>query len=205
MMFKGISRVILLLGVVVITLSSYSSAYFANTETSTDNSFTAGTWEVDLGLVVINEVYYHDNEEWIELYNPSKKTVDIKGWSICNESNECGQLNPSKKTEIEAGGFVLLSHDANDLKSWNVEPGTPMIYYAGGRIDFNDFGDSVLLKNSDNKVVDMVSYGSSSLAFPPATTLLVTGKLQTLERQPAGWDTNLSSDFVIRDIPTPGI
>jgi predicted ribosomally synthesized peptide with SipW-like signal peptide len=184
--------------------TSSTGAYFSDMKTVSGNVFSIKHWHKH--RVVINEVFCRKkHEEWVELYNDSDEWVDIKGWTICNESRKCGKLNPSKKTEIKPHGYVLVSHDASAMKGWIVEQHTPEIYYAGGKIDFNENGDSVVLNDEEDNEVDKMSYGTSSYAYPLPTPLLQSGTLETLERDPAGKDTNTASDFVVRDIPTPGI
>jgi len=179
-----------------------SGAYLSDTVTVTGNSFTAGTWDNSNDKVVINEVYYDGTKEWIELYNSDDATIDIKGWSICDNTDSCGSLNPEQKTEIIPGEFVIVAHDAGDLNGWLINPLVDKIYYAGNKISFNDTGDAVILKDDNNSVVDQMSYGSDTTAFSPSCPLVADG--HSLQRNPAGHDTGTKNDFFDQITPTPG-
>lgn len=100
----------------------------ATTVTTTQATTTATTVKEpeygDAGVVVINEVcasnknsladYEGDNPDWAELYNPSKKTVNLKGYGISDDPEQ-----PFKwtlpDTEIEAGGYLIIFCSDKDI------------------------------------------------------------------------------------------
>jgi predicted ribosomally synthesized peptide with SipW-like signal peptide len=164
-----------------------TNSYFTDRVTSSGNVFSTGTWPTT-PKIVINEVYYHGRNEWIELYNVGDAIVDVKGWIICDNALHCGILNPERKTEIVPGGFVVIAHDAEDLKDWNIPDTAEKIYYAGRKIGFNDDGDSVILKNAEEMEIDQMSYGKN--AAPEG---------YSLERNPKG-----TGNFAPNPSPTPG-
>jgi predicted ribosomally synthesized peptide with SipW-like signal peptide len=188
-MNKLILRGILIIASVSLLAVGSTTAYFSDIKVITGNVFSTGYWST----VLINEVYYFGDKEWIELFNPGNSTVDIKGWSMCNSNNNCGKLNPNIKTDVPAGGYVLVSQNANDIKDWRVPKETTKIYYAGGKIDFKDTGDSALLKDSQGATIDQMDYVNNS-----------TDAMHALARIPNGQDTNNNSDFQLI-IPTPGL
>ena len=61
--------------------------------------------------IVINEVEINspgsDKSEFIELYNPTAKEIDISGWSII-PSSTWKQLEIPDGTKIETNSFVAL-------------------------------------------------------------------------------------------------
>lgn len=189
-MNKLILRSILIILAVASTSIGSTNAYFSDSVVISGNVFSTGTWST----IVINEVYYFGDKEWVELYNISSSVADIKGWSICNSSNDCGKLNPEKKTEIPAGGYVLVSHDANDIKDWSVKKEVETINYADGKIDFADSNDQVILKDTSNNIIDQMSYLNNA-----------TSEGQSLARIPNGVDTDSSTDYTVRTKPTPGV
>jgi cysteine-rich repeat protein len=139
--------------------------------------------------VVINEFLPNpfgvdDNNEWIELYNPTQNIINLAGWTI--EDNTANPYNLSGKT-IPAMGYLVLTH------------GTDQNFY------LNNDGDRIILKSSGTEI-DAVSYGNydedddyiSNNA--PAPT-----EGSSIGRFPNGQDTDTDNvDFVIFDTPTPG-
>lgn len=180
---------------------SSTSAYYTDTDTTGNDTFTAD-WHIKKARVVINELYYLGNKEWIELYNTGNATANIVGWSICNGNNTCGNLNPAKKTELLPGAFMLVSHDTADLKDWQIAKDIVSINYAGKKIDFDDTGDAVILRNNESTVVDQMNYGSHTSVFIPSCPLVDNN--HSLQRRPTDVDTDTSHDFIDQIEPSPG-
>lgn len=201
-MNKLILRGILIIAAITTIAVGSTSAYFTDTKVVIGTKFTAGNWDTSKAIMVINEVYYLGDEEWIELYNAGDATADIKGWSICDNTNNCGTLNPAQKTEVTPGAFVLVSHNKIDKKDWELSKDATEINYAGGKIEFDDIGDAVKLKNTENTVIDQMSYGTNTTAFTPSCPTVTIG--YSLQRIPAGKDTDKQSDFQPQPNPTPG-
>jgi hypothetical protein len=74
--------------------------------------------------------------------------------------------------------------------------------WAGGDLDFYDFGDEVLILNADGQVVDAASWGLSTFAFSPPCVLVAPGSSH--ERFPADVDTNQAGDWREQVNPNPG-
>ena len=205
---RTIKRLFFPLAIIFIA-TTFTGAYFSDSVAITNNSFTVGEPEPELGRVVISEVFYYNpaniaNNQWVELYNAGGSAVDIKGWVICDNANHCGTLNPAKKTEIAPGGYVVIAHSASDLKSRTIPITAEIIYYAGPKIVFNNSaGDAVILKNDSEVIIDQMSYGGDISAFNPSCPAVASG--HSLARNPAGNDTNSASDFIDLALPTPGI
>ena len=178
-----------------------TNAFFTDYDATEFDSFTAN-WQINNAKIVLNEVYFLGNDEWIELYNAGDSEVDIKGWSICNAENDCGKLNPAHKTLLAPGSFVLVSHNQSNLKTWNLSKSIVRINYAGAKINFDDIGDAIFLRDSQNLIIDQMSYGDNLTAFDPACSVVEIR--HSLERQPNGADTDTSADFVDQAKPTPG-
>jgi signal peptidase I len=175
--------------------------------------------------LVINEVYYDPDSshsvggsaesrwEWVELYNPTNSDIDVTGWSIGDSSNSDsfpGSLNiPAKK-------FVIVSPSSeSELKTatpnggnWSIPAGTLFIDLLDAAIGggLNNDNDLVILKNNSGQEVDKMSCGSVKTGFnPPCSSkcpVVVTG--HSLERNPAGKDTENANDFIDQNSPTPG-
>jgi len=195
--------VIILAGLSLAASSTQSA--FTSQVTVSGNQFSTGTWEKPkVARIVVNEVFYEGTHEWIELYNGGDATADIKGWQICDHlsTEHCGSLNPEQKTEIAPGEYVLIAHDAADLAGLIIPDGVDKIYYAGSKIAFNDPGDSVVLKDLAGTIIDMMSYGSDTLAFSSSVHVVIDDS-NSLERIEPGLDTDTAADWEEK-VPTPG-
>ena len=84
--------------------------------------------------IVINEVEINplNGAEFIELYNPTPRSIDIGGWSI-NPSFTWKQHTITANTIIEPQSFLVFTHDM----SW-----------------FKDFGDTISLTNTSGEIID---------------------------------------------------
>lgn len=206
-MNKTILKSSVILFAAIVALTGSTSSFFTSQISITGNQFSAtDTWPTK---IVVNEVYYdvdagHGEEgknEWIELYNPQSYAVNIKNWSITDNSGVAYTINPD--VSIPGHGFALLSHDSSTWSYW----GSPSVLtvnlggsFTGGWLG-ND-GDRVILKNPSGEIIDKMSYGTDISAFSPAC--LDVGEGHSLERSPDGQDTNTAGDFVDRAAPTPG-
>ncbi len=87
--------------------------------------------------------------EYLELYNRSAYTVDLKDWVLLLGSSE--KIFP--EFNLPAGGYVILCDDGN----------RPLLAPFGAVMDFSSFavsntGGTVTLKDNDGKVIHSVSY-----------------------------------------------
>ena len=69
-------------------------------------------------------------------------------------------------------------------------------------MNLNNSGDELLLLNQDNKLLDTISWGDSTIAFNPSAPITEDG--ESLERIPANKDSNSSGDWKISVAPDPG-
>jgi predicted ribosomally synthesized peptide with SipW-like signal peptide len=215
-MRSNIIKSVFLIGAVIFLAIGSSGAYYSDTATVTGNSFTTGTWVTNQNIV-INEVYYDtdgrhfDNgggtkaevegkNEWVELYNPNDVAVNIKDYSVTDNTSP---FVIHSNSSIPAHGFVILTHD-NDTKHFWGDPAVEFINLGGNMSGgwLSNEGDKVILKNVSGVIVDQMSYGTNITVFNPACPDVSEG--HSLERNPLGKDTNLASDFIDRATPTPG-
>jgi len=118
--------------------------------------------------LVINEINYNsapifDTEDWIEIYNPNLSSVNLANWTL-NDNNEFNRFIFPEKTTILTESFLVVCKDTNQFKIR-----FPEISNYIGNINFG-FGtsDEVKIYNSDNLLVDFVSYTSSAPWSPIA-------------------------------------
>lgn len=167
-----------------------------------------------VGGIVINEVYYdpdtahmqpptadENNFEWVEIYNSSSVTVNLKDWKITDATGTERTISTSNR-DLGPGEFAVLAKAANAFVLWGIPSSQqiPLGEIIGSGL--NNTGDAVILKDSLGTVVDQMSYGTNISVFNPSATDVAEG--HSLEREPDGTDTNTAADFVNRTIPSPG-
>lgn len=163
--------------------------------------------------VVINEVYYDvapdkgnegdqsNPDEWIELYNNTDDPVNLKDWTI--NDNSYSRTVSHSNVYIPGKGFALLAKSANTWTYWTI-PSSAEKISLGQKIGngLGNTGDRLILKNDLEQIVDQMSYGDDATILDPSCLDVPEG--HSLERDPDGKDTNNASDFTDRSPPTPG-
>lgn len=195
-----------------------TGSYFSDTAMITNNVISTGDTFLEDLHIVINEIYYDtdcrtydDGEcsmfesegknEWIELYNPTNKAVNIKNWSITGDSKPV-IINPN--VSIPAFGFALLSQSNNTWHYWGDPSGENIISVnLTGNVDrMSNSGDRIILKDDKGNIIDQLSYGDDMTIFDPSC--IDVGEGHSLERSPLGFDTDSANDFIEMIEPTPG-
>ncbi len=184
---------------------------FSDSETIS-NTIMSGTWENFADHLVINKVYYDvDSEhgvekrnEWIELFNPTDEDINIKKWKICNH-NKCVRINAS--TTIEAGAYILVSHDASTWKYWEVPDDVQTINALGGKFEMDNNADMLILKDKQKNIIDQMNWGVPDENWKnynidlwnPAIPDALEGHM--LGRVLSGYDTDMVSDWEDLSLP----
>ncbi|MFO7617369.1 MAG: lamin tail domain-containing protein, partial [Bacteroidales bacterium] len=99
-------------------------------------------------IILMNEIYSRGTVEapdWIELYNPSNRDVDISGYKIYDSGGNAG-TKPKKEvpagTTIPAGGFYVIVTDDAEESGFGLSSG----------------GEQVWLENGAGTVIDNISF-----------------------------------------------
>ena len=165
----------------------------------------------DTAYVVINEVYYNvdsptrgvdEDNEWVELYNPTNSGVDISGWDLCDGNDICSEIPSS--TIIPAKGFAVVAKDNTTWSFWP-ELHTSALKVELGSIIGNGLansGDTVYLLDGTDTEVDAVSYGSDTYKLSPSVPS--SGKGKSIARVVKGYDTGFDLDWIKNATPNPG-
>jgi phosphatidylserine/phosphatidylglycerophosphate/cardiolipin synthase-like enzyme len=205
-----------------------------------DWSHSGGPFEARLPVVcsehvskadhaVISEVVFKlggDDErgEWVELYNPTSRAVDLSGWrlgdAVYYEDYERWYAFPDG-TSIQPSGTLVVARRASAYEDIGY-PGKPVpdfewrdsndvpdlirTAWGEGELILGNAGDEVLLINASKQIVDALVYGIGAL---PGTLSFgdVSGVYNgnSLERWPANRDSDdCRRDFRIRYTPDPG-
>lgn len=110
------------------------------------------------GEVVINEFMYDPADgfsEFVELYNRTDKTFDLRGWTFNDNSG-----NPQTVTNVsyffEPGSYVVLAVDSTIAESF---PGIPLIRVSGFPA-LNNSTDDLVLRSLEGLLIDSLTYTS---------------------------------------------
>lgn len=148
-------------------------------------------------------------DEFIEIYNPTERIIDLSGFYIKRKAVATGAANnliskTSKvfnSTSIAPHGFFLVAskgyggHTASD------------VYYSQNSVFMADNGDVVMLYDKNDNIIDEIAYGAlargkswermayvnDACVFPQGVNELVGN----------GCDTGSAGDFILRDVPNP--
>jgi Lamin Tail Domain len=151
----------------------------------------------------INEVVYDPPQpdagnEWLELYNAGDGAIDLAGWTVSDNggANELPSLvlGPRRFAVIAGDGFRQTYPDFNGA----------VLTVASGRIGngLANTGDRLLLYDPSGKLADALSWGDDTSVLSPSVPLVASG--HSIERSPAGRDSDAASDLVDNPNPSPG-
>ncbi len=141
------------------------------------------------------------NDEWVEIYNPTDKAVSLKNWKLKDNSGLLTTITANKS--VPAHGFALLSKSASTWAMWP-EPSSATKIELGKNIGdgLGNGGDHLLLLNPQGFEVDQVGWGDDTDVWDPAVPLVDVGS--SIERLTPGFDTDEVSDWQEELAPSPG-
>ena len=120
--------------------------------------------------LIINEVMYDpepsDNyNEWVELYNPTNKSINVTGWSIIDNSGEDfieGNFDKSNGTTIipQYSYAIITDQGTKAYENFKVANNTICLYIDDKSIGngLGNSGDKLILKDSLNNTIDSVEW-----------------------------------------------
>ncbi|SVB98587.1 uncharacterized protein METZ01_LOCUS251441, partial [marine metagenome] len=123
---------------------------------SCENTITDIPFSINYGVVIneINYLSFNDfPEDWVELHNPTNKTIDIGLWTLKDNNNDHVFTIP-ENTIISANDFVVLCKDITAFENL-----FPEVNNYIGDLGFGlGGGDQVRLFDSNGLLVDKVKY-----------------------------------------------
>ncbi len=161
--------------------------------TSDTTEETEGVKEADQSSLVINEFVSdpaEDQEEWVEIYNPTGDSVELEGWTVHDAIERSSVFD---KTSIESGSYAV-------------------IYSPSGQL--NNGGDTIELVDPDGSVVDSITYGTDEIEAPEKSySLALIENVWTVTTEPTPGSLNIFSDEVqesdaieeVEEVDTPSI
>lgn len=110
--------------------------------------------------LVINEIMADPNPavglpeaEYLELFNRSDKTVNLKGYSLTSGSSSCELTDQI----LPPGAFVVVT----DIEDASLFPFVDQLIGVDGFINLSNAGDDILLSNSKGGFVHFIAYRDS--------------------------------------------
>lgn len=153
--------------------------------------------------VKVNEVMYAPAEggcEWLELYNAADSPVVLQGWTVAD--NRATDILPP--LALPARSFAVVAADETPFRKAHPGFTAALLPIADGRIGngLADGGDRIALRDAEGRLVDALSYGDDASVLSPSAPSVAPG--HSIERSPAGADSDSANDFVDNPRPSPG-
>ncbi|MCW9706026.1 lamin tail domain-containing protein [Fodinibius salsisoli] len=131
---------------------------FGNTSTSRDTSFTYYKISaVDSTDIFINEFMFDPpsgQSEYVELYNPSSKTLDLQDWTL-NDATGSEAIISYQQYLLPPDSLVVLAPDSTLLVD---HPGASLIEMGNRFPSLNNSGDRIVLRDSSRVLLDSLQY-----------------------------------------------
>ena len=154
--------------------------------------------------VVINEVYGGGgnsgstiSNDFVELYNPTDKDIDLAGWSLAQQSAKGNTGNTTKLSgSVPAGGYFLIKGAAGNDTSHPLENAD-----FESSFDFNGKKASAVLTDASGTQVDLVGWGGAANFEGKAAE--GTSNSTSIQRKEVGVDTDDNAADFHAAAPTP--
>ncbi len=112
--------------------------------------------------IIINEIMYAPNSpepEWIEIYNKTNDSINLKNWKISNRNTTSKYTLSSNSTIFQPKEYCIITKDASLFTA--IHPDLPCQIIQVNSMPtytFNNSGDAVVLFDHRGAVMDSVKY-----------------------------------------------
>lgn len=178
-----------------------------------------------LDHLVISEIMYdpvadQPDGEWIEVYNHTSQTFDLRDYKIGDEESlgggegmlrfPKGMAIAPEQILVIAGNAQVFFAEYGFLPDYEMRDSGSTVpdmekyaAWAGGNVNLTNTGDEMILLDLRDKVSDAVSWGDSGWDgfISPVPRV---GKGHSLERFPGYIDTDTGADWIERGNAVPG-
>ncbi len=130
------------------------------------NAITANATSTVTDHIVINEAdTFANNNDWVELYNPTDVAISLVGYSVKELENPAKTIGKFSANEIAAGGFVVVDFDNHLSKDGDI-----ITLYSGSSIvDTLNYGNKFLgvngvasVQSNASRTISRIWDGASS-------------------------------------------
>ena len=134
--------------------------------------------------VYINEIMYDlpassgadAGREWVEIYNSGSGAIDLTGWKFFENDVNHSLSNISGGVNLPAGGYAIIADNSTSfLVDWPLFSGILF----DSSFSLNNTGETLVLKDSTQTVVDEVTYQSATGADGDGNSLARSGSTWT--------------------------
>ncbi|MEX0906055.1 MAG: lamin tail domain-containing protein [Balneolaceae bacterium] len=172
----------------VITVDEVEDLFGNVAESESANFHFLKFREAEPQQLVINEILYRRLEagspEFVEIYNHSEENISLAGWTLWDES---GSTEIPENIIIRPGEYLVFT-DTGSFASENEQ-----VVHLQAFPSLNNNGDAVVLKNSNETVIDSVFYRPEWGDHVPGISLERKDP-SALSADPANWAAATAED-----------
>jgi hypothetical protein len=136
----------------------FTAIYTQDEDTLNNKKFLSINVSHRPGSIIINEIMFapqNDEPEWVEIYNPSSDTLNLKNWMISDASSKV--VLTEDDFPLEPSSYLVISEDSSILNFYNI----PSRILTVRLPSLNNTGDAVVIYDHTNVKIDSVFYSGS--------------------------------------------